>query len=114
MKETTKPKTASLNVRTFKSQENIIEFENVLKDRNLDILGLSKVRSNLKEIMNIRQINLFCYMGNNIGLRGIGFWIDKKHKNNIKEFKRIFDRIATLKLNVTKKEELVTHFELLL
>ena len=93
---------ASLNVRTLKSEENLVELEYAVENSKIDILGLSEVRRKGENIIETKEGNLLCHIGNNFGQKGVGFWITKKYKIALKEFRGINDRIALLIMVLNK------------
>lgn len=90
---------ATLNVRSLKTHESLIELENALETINCQILGLSEVRKTDERIEEYENYILY-YKNEKPGLYGVGFLIKKYLKNNIIEFKGISDRIAVLNIEL--------------
>ena len=62
----------TLNTRTLKTQESLLELENALKALNWDILGLSEVRR-ADENIEVHDDYIFYYKNITAGLYGVGF-----------------------------------------
>ncbi|XP_075980762.1 uncharacterized protein LOC142979615 [Anticarsia gemmatalis] len=90
---------ASLNVLTLKTDDNLAELTNALRDIKWDILGLSEIRRDGEEILQ-RSDYLFYYKGEIPGRNGVGFLIKKHLIANVEEFIGISDRIALLNIKL--------------
>lgn len=97
-----KIKIGTLNVRTLKNAENLVELEEAFLKSNIDILGLSEIKRRGEIMMTTQKGNLLYYKGNNLGQRGIGFIIKKEYAKEVTEIKGISDRVATLELKTKK------------
>ena len=90
---------ATLNARSLKSQESLLELENALKSINWDIIGLSEVRRSEEKIEE-HEDYIFYYKNISAGLYGVGFMVKKYLKNEILEFIGVSDRIAILNIKL--------------
>lgn len=86
-------------------KERLVELEEALKPINWDVIGLSEVRREGEEIVELPNM-IFHYFGETKGKYGVGFCINKNLKNNIIKIKGISERIAVLTLKTTEKEQL--------
>lgn len=86
---------ATLNTRTLKSQESLLELEYALETVNWDIVGLSEIRRADEKIEEHEKFILY-YKNEVAGLYGVGFIVKKCLKNNIIGFYGVSDRIAVL------------------
>ncbi len=97
---------ASFNVRTLKNEVNTLEFEAAIEKSNIKIMGLSEIRRSGKKIIETREGNILCYVGNEKGQAEVGFWVDKNFKKSMIEFQGITDRIAVMKLKLKRNSRL--------
>ncbi|CAG4989662.1 unnamed protein product [Colias eurytheme] len=88
---------ATLNTRSLKSNECLIELEQALSNINWDILGVSDVRRSNENIEEHKEFIMY-YKNEITGIYGVGFLVKKYLKNNIIEFKGVSDRIAVLNI----------------
>lgn len=100
---------STLNTRTLKNEEIILELEHALTKIKWDILGISEVRRNYEAITHRKSNMILCHGAAENSQYGIGFCIKNKWKNHIEEFKPINVRIAslTLKLNPQQKMKII-------
>ncbi len=98
---------ASLNVRTLRCHESLIELEYAFRNSNLNILGLVEVRWGGDCIIRTKAGNLFCYSESEGGQKGVGFLIKENLSQNLLEFKGITDRLALIKLKFRKTTQTV-------
>ena len=91
-------KIGTLNVRSLKGEEKILELENAMNDSKIDILELAEIRRLDEKIVKRKSGYIFCHEGIIAGQRGVGFLISPDLEDRIEEFKGISDRIATLKI----------------
>lgn len=98
-KQRTRLNIATLNTRSVKSQESLLELENALETIHWDILGLSEVRR-ADEKIEEHDKYIFYYKNVIAGLNGVGFMVKKYLKNEILEFRGISDRIAVLNIKL--------------
>lgn len=99
-------KIGSLNVRTLKGKEKLIELESAFKESKLDILGLAEVRREGEHVATTKRGNLLCYKGNDKGQAEVGFLVNKDWAKKLKEFQGINDRIAKIKFEISKQKTL--------
>lgn len=90
---------ATLNTRSLRSQESLLELENALETVNWDIIGLSEVRR-ADEKIEEHENYIFYYKNITAGLYGVGFIVKKYLKNEIIEFSGVSDRIAVLNIKL--------------
>ncbi|CAH2091369.1 unnamed protein product [Euphydryas editha] len=90
---------ATINARTLRTEERLIELEEALKDIRWDILGLCEVRRSGEEIKEFND-SIFYWKGDTQGKYGIGFLVKKYLKQYIEEFNGISDRIGILNINL--------------
>lgn len=98
-KQKTRFNIATLNARSLKSQESLLELENALETIHWDILGLSEVRR-AEERTEEHDKYILYYKNVVAGLYGVGFMVKKYLKNEIIEFRGISDRIAVLNIKL--------------
>ncbi|GBP46288.1 Craniofacial development protein 2 [Eumeta japonica] len=89
---------ATYNVRKLSSHDRLIELEEAIKQIKYDVIGISEVR---RQGPSIEEYNNFilCYVGQTPVKYGVGFVINKLHKNNIESFTGITERVAVLNIN---------------
>lgn len=92
-------KIATLNTRTLKTEESLMELEKSLEKINFDILGLCEMRR-LDEKIEEREGYILFQKGIIAGQRGVGFMIKKSLKENIVELIGISDRLAVLNIKL--------------
>lgn len=90
-------KIGTFNVRSLATSKRFIELTYTLQKIKIDILGLAEVRRMGNAIEEYDDY-IFCYIGETLGLYGVGFLIRKEHKNNIISFSALSERVALLKL----------------
>jgi exonuclease III len=90
----------SLNVRTLRTEERLIELEEALAQTNVDIIGLAEVRRNTEKIIHRKSGFIFYHYGTSQGQRGVGFMVRDYLKSKIVEFNGISERIALLRLKI--------------
>ena len=66
-------------------------------------MGLSEIKREGEKIIKLKEGGILCYKGNEIGQRGVGFWISSKVEKSLHEFQAIDDRIALIKLELKRK-----------
>ena len=67
------------------SHERLLELEEAVKEIKYDVIGLSETRragTNIEEYENF----ILCHVGHTPGQYGVGFIINKLHKNNIESY----------------------------
>lgn len=102
---------ATLNTRTLRTPESLLELEEALKNLNWDILGISEMR---KAGEAIEEHLMLCDTGYVIfnkgetgGQRGGGFMV-KTHLKNILDFIGVTDRIAILHIKISTYKKIWT------
>lgn len=90
---------ATLNTRTLRTPESLLELEEALKDLKWGILGISEMRRTGECIEEHQDFVLF-NKGDIEGQRGVGFIVKKYLKEHIIEFIGINDRIAILNIKL--------------
>lgn len=70
-----------------------------LKNIKFDIIGLSEIRRTGTKIEEYENY-ILCYTGLTQGLYGVGFIVNKRHKESIESFTSISDRVAILNINL--------------
>lgn len=88
----------SYNVKTLLTSDKLTQLQYALQNVKWDIIGVSEVRKNGYCIEELDWC-VFCYTRTTKGQKGVGFLINKKHKDRISEFIEISDRIAILNMN---------------
>lgn len=81
------------------SHERLLELEEAVKEIKYDVIGLSETRragTNIEEYENF----ILCHVGHTPGQYGVGFIINKLHKNNIESFIGITERVAVLNMKI--------------
>lgn len=76
----------TLNTRTLRTEESLLELELALQNLKWDILGTSEMRRIGKEI-DERKNYIIYNKGGTSGHRGIGFPVKIKYKNGLKHLK---------------------------
>ncbi len=74
-------------------ENNGIKSCNLEKTNKVSIVGLSEISMRVGTIVRLKG-GLFCYKGNDIGQRGVGFWMREQLMENFMEFRGIPERIA--------------------
>lgn len=90
---------ATLNTRTLRTNESLLELEEALKELNWDILGISEMRRAGESIEEHTEYIMF-NKGETGGQRGVGFMVKTHLRNNILNFIGINDRIAILLIKI--------------
>lgn len=88
---------ATLNTRTLRTSESLLELDNALKDIKYDILGISEMRRLEEKISEYDEYILY-QKGKTAGQHGVGFLIKKYLKQYIQELIGISDRLALLNI----------------
>lgn len=92
---------ASLNVRTLKDDERIVELQSALDKTDIDIiLGMAEIRREGNRMIELNEWLMLCYTGNKEGQRGVGFLIKKAWSEKLMEYKGISDRIVMAKFKM--------------
>ncbi|GBP44640.1 ATP-dependent DNA helicase Q5 [Eumeta japonica] len=94
-------KICTYNVRSLSTRERLLELENSIENIEWDIIGLAEVRR-MGQAIEEHENYILCYIGETVGLHGVGFLIKKKYKNNIVNFIGKSERLAILKLKFGK------------
>ena len=90
---------ATLNTRTLRTHENLLELESALENVKFDILGISEMRRMEEKIEE--HTNYILYQkGKVVGQHGVGFLIKQHLKHYIQEIIGISDRLAVLNINL--------------
>ncbi|GBP89602.1 Craniofacial development protein 2 [Eumeta japonica] len=100
-KKCTPTKICTYNVRSLSTRERLLELENAIENIEWDIIGLAEVRR-MGQAIEEHENYILCYIGETVGLHGVGFLIKKKYKNNIVNFIGKSERLAILKLKFGK------------
>lgn len=92
---TTKILLATYNSRTLSKDVHLLEFENLTKNFNYDIIGLSEVK---RTGTNILEQNgyILSWFGVTKKRGSVGFFFKSKWKNNV-EISYLSDRVGVLK-----------------
>lgn len=90
---------ATLNTRTLRTQESLLELEQSLGNIKCDILGISEMRR-LGEKIEERAGYILYQKGEIAGHRGVGFLIKQPLKKYIQELIGISDRLAILNIKL--------------
>ena len=77
MKRETKTNIGTLNVRSLKNEERVIELLNAVKKTKIDIFGVGEVRRKDEKIIRRNDGYTFYHFGKTNGQRGVGFIINK-------------------------------------
>lgn len=96
---------ATLNTRSLKSQETLLELEHALNTVNWDIIGLSDVRRADEKTEEHEEYILY-HINEKPGLDGVGFIVKKYLKSEIREFRGISDRNAILNIKLPGYKQL--------
>ena len=91
---------ATLNTRSLRTNEKLIELELALDNIKWDIIGISEMRR-LGEGIHIHNGKfLLHYMGETPGLYGVGFLVKTNLASRIEEIRGINERIALLNIKL--------------
>ncbi|KAL0830991.1 hypothetical protein ABMA28_001879 [Loxostege sticticalis] len=90
---------STLNTRTLRTNESLMELEHALDQINWDIIGLSEVRR-VGEIIEEHDKYIFYHIGKIPGMYGVGFLVKKCYREYIQEFIGVCDRIAQLNIHI--------------
>ncbi|XP_039287355.1 craniofacial development protein 2-like [Nilaparvata lugens] len=93
----------TLNIRTLKTEDRLIELEEALKESSIDIFGIAEVRRHSEKMIERSSGFIFYHFGETSGHKGVGFLVRKELKTKIVEFKDISERIALMKLKTQGK-----------
>lgn len=85
-------------MNTLRTEEREEELNYALKNINCDILGLCEIRRMGETIIEKNNGDLFCYIGQTKGQKGVGFLIKKHIKPMVKEIIGVSERIIVLKI----------------
>ncbi|GBP68039.1 Craniofacial development protein 2 [Eumeta japonica] len=88
-----------LQTRTLSSYERLLELEESIQDIKYDVIGLSETRR-LGIKIEEHESFILCHVGHTPGLYGVGFLVNKKHRNNIESFIGLTERVAILNMNI--------------
>lgn len=89
----------TLNTRTLRTQESLLELEQSLVNIKFDILGISEMRR-LGEKIEEHANYILYQKGEVAGHRGVGFLIKQSLKKYIQELIGISDRLAILNMKL--------------
>lgn len=95
---------ATFNVRSLLSNEREIELEHAIENIHYDIIGLCEIRKTGEAIIEKKNGDLFSYIGETKGQKGVGFIIHKKFKNTIEDIVGISERICVLTLKLGRRK----------
>ncbi|CAH2091439.1 unnamed protein product [Euphydryas editha] len=98
---------ATLNTRTLRTPESLLELEEALKDLHWDIIGISEMRR-AGEAINEHLDYLIFNKGEMRGQGGVGFMIKIHLKNYIQDFHGVNDRIALLNIRIPNYKKMWT------
>ena len=85
-------------MNTLRTEERDEELNYALQSITWDILGVCEIRRLGESIIEKNNGNLFCYIGQTKGQKGVGFLIKKHIKPSVKEIIGVSERIVVLKL----------------
>lgn len=91
----------TLNTRTLRTPEKLIELKEALQLIQWDIIGISETKLFGQAIIESIDDHIFTYIGTEKGRNGVGFLIKSKWKDNIIDIKAFSDRIISLKLKIS-------------
>ncbi|XP_041973390.1 craniofacial development protein 2-like [Aricia agestis] len=92
---------ATLNTRTLRTQESLLELDKALENVKYDILSISEIRRVGEKITELNEYILY-HKGETPGQRGVGFLIKMAMKNYIQELIGVSDRIVILNINLPR------------
>lgn len=90
---------ATLNTRTLRTHESLLELEEAIEEINYDILGISEMRRAGEKIEEHKKYILY-QKGEPGGQKGVGFLIKQSLKKHIRELIGISDRLAILNIDL--------------
>ncbi|KAF2896813.1 hypothetical protein ILUMI_09361 [Ignelater luminosus] len=96
----------TINVRTLKYDEYVMEMEKAIEKFKWDVIGMCEVRRMGEEIYERKTGHILYSMGVVKGTAGVGFWINKKLKSSIRQFWGKSDRVASVILQLNNEERL--------
>ena len=98
---------ATFNARTLRTDEKVIELEEVLSKLRWSIIGLSEVRREGEDSIILNSGNLLYYReGEHLSQGGVGFIVHKSLVNNVVRVESVSSRVAFLVLRITKRYSL--------
>ncbi|XP_052742326.1 craniofacial development protein 2-like [Bicyclus anynana] len=98
---------ATYNARTLRSDEKVIELEEVMSKLHWDIIGLSEVRREGEGSIILESGNMLYYReGDQQSQGGVGFIVHKSLVNNVVKVESVSSRVAFLVLRITKRYSL--------
>lgn len=93
---------ATLNVRTSKSNEKLLELEETFTKKKLIIFGISEVRRRDEKILKLNSGHTLLHTDCENYQKGVGFLVHKYRIDKIIEFNNISNRIAMIKIKLPK------------
>ena len=88
---------ATYNARSLSTEEKIMEMESELSKIKWDIVGVSEVKQRGESLKKLKSGHLFYQVGSETETTGgVGFFIHRKHEDNIIEIKNVSTRVAFL------------------
>ncbi|KAF9818198.1 hypothetical protein SFRURICE_003939 [Spodoptera frugiperda] len=98
---------ATHNIRTLRTDENIVELEEELSKMRWDILGLSEIRREGQDTIILDSGNLLFFReGDRKSQGGVGFLVRKSLVNNVCEVDSVSNRVAYLILRISNRYSL--------
>lgn len=95
---------STLNARSLRTDEKLLELETAIESIKWDIVGLSEVRR-LGEGIEDHGKYILCFKGETPGMYGVGFLIKKHLSSKIEEFIGVSERIAILNIRLPTKND---------
>ncbi|XP_037780209.1 craniofacial development protein 2-like [Penaeus monodon] len=107
----TKAKATELNIITYNvrplSEDYHLEYlVNEISNIKWDVIGISEMRRPGENATQLPNQHILFHKGNDKKQRGVGFLIHKKLKGNITEFHATSDRVASVKIKISKRYDI--------
>lgn len=103
---------ASLNTRSLRTPEKLIELETAINEIKWDIIGISEMRR-LGEGIEDHGKYILHYKGETQGQYGVGFLIKREYTDRIVELKGISERISILNIKIPIQNSKDEHWSII-
>ena len=95
---------ATYNARSLSTEEKIMEMESELSKIKWDIVGVSEVKQRGESLKKLKSGHLFYQVGSETETTGgVGFFIHRKHEENIIQIKNVSTRVAFLTVKLSER-----------
>lgn len=100
-------KICTINARTLRTDEKLLELEHELQDINWDIVGICETKRKGENLVKLESGNTFYCRGmDNASKHGVGFLIKNHIADRVISYTSINERIAKLRIQLSKMQTL--------